>query len=252
MLDRSEDATSLKVVEIQKTKSASLRNQFIGKWKGKVLESIKWHGRKFNRDFTMSDEEYSVALRALNEAIDSFDQTKNASFETFANQVISRRLINHFKEQQRFDKKFIPLDKEKMDLILDRRSDESEREKELQALRREELTELAKLLSGYGYSWIDVQKCRPKHQDSLKRLVDIALHIVHAGLGQRFLDEQPCSKELEKLIGLGIKRRFLKEYRPYLVSIILTFLHHFPIMEDYLLLYRKEGERIDASKRGSL
>ncbi|HEY8487638.1 MAG TPA: sigma-70 family RNA polymerase sigma factor, partial [Thermaerobacter sp.] len=45
------------------------------------------------------DEEISIGLLAFNEAIDRFDATRGNNFIAFAETVIKRRLIDHFRKQ---------------------------------------------------------------------------------------------------------------------------------------------------------
>lgn len=55
-----------------------------------------------------SDDEASIALSAFNEAINAYDLHKG-SFLTFANMVISRRVIDYLRKEKRYAKRFIPL-----------------------------------------------------------------------------------------------------------------------------------------------
>jgi RNA polymerase sigma factor len=50
-----------------------------------------------------NDEELSVGLIALNEAISSYDISSGAKFSTFAYMVIKRRLIDYFRSQSRLE-----------------------------------------------------------------------------------------------------------------------------------------------------
>ncbi|HYF78723.1 MAG TPA: sigma-70 family RNA polymerase sigma factor, partial [Symbiobacteriaceae bacterium] len=46
------------------------------------------------------DEEVSIGMIALNEAIDRFDADRGASFISFAEMVIKRRLIDYYRRQK--------------------------------------------------------------------------------------------------------------------------------------------------------
>ncbi len=54
--------------------------------------------RYISRD---NDDEYAIALVAFNEAIDSYSPSREASFLSFAEQVIRRRLIDYFRRESR-------------------------------------------------------------------------------------------------------------------------------------------------------
>lgn len=248
------DSITIQVLYIQQTGSVELKNQlksqFLKEFEPKVLQIAQKHCAKYNRVITSSDEEFSVALRAAEEAMEDFNPEKAAKFETFASLVIARRLINYYKEEKRHQKRFVAFDKDKVVQIHDKKANaQIGREKDLAEARKEELEELNELLSDYGYTLSDVFKNKPDRDDARKRLITVGLHIVKKGLGERFLEEQRCSKELESLIGMGVRRRWLKEYRPYLVAFIITYLYNLPLMQSYLTLLGKEVRNNEPTKK---
>ncbi|MEA4932060.1 MAG: RNA polymerase subunit sigma, partial [Lawsonibacter sp.] len=71
---------------------------FIAKNRTFILHSASKHTRKFITD---SDDEWSVAMIAFSEALNSYDAGKGA-FLPFADLVIGRRLQSYFRSERKF------------------------------------------------------------------------------------------------------------------------------------------------------
>lgn len=228
------------VLNIQKTGSNELRNSLLHDLKNEAYELARRHCRKYGRE--ASSEELSVALNALNKAIDSFDLRKSSKFKAFARKVITFKLVDLFREEKE-EKELVSFDNDKITLISDRKSFHEFKNKDiyrdLAEQRREELERFTKMIGELGYTLLDIMENRPKHKDSLVALQKIALYIVSLGLGQRFLDENPISRKLKKEIGESVQRRTLTKYRPYLCAVIIASFYDFPVMKSYLDFFRK-------------
>jgi RNA polymerase sigma factor len=221
-----------RILDIQRTGSNELRNRLLSELKNEAYEITRMHCNKLGREPT--SEEFSIALYALNEAIDRFDQNKNPSFGAFVSKMIFHRLINFFrKEKQR---EFVEYDSPNIALLSDRTNVDKEYYEDL----REELIRFNQIIGNLGYKWSDIMQNRPTHKDSLEKLQRIAIYIVNLGLGERFIKENPLSRQLKKLIGSGVDRRTLKKYRPYLCALIVVYLYDFPIIRNHLDSFRKE------------
>ena len=113
------------------------------------------------------DDEASIAMIAFNEAIDSYNVDGGASFFSFAEIVIKRRMVDHFRRQsKRTDE--IPLSsferEEQEDSVLQKiESKEAQTVLQIQEEteeRREEIFRLDQLLSHYGIRFSDLVKAR--------------------------------------------------------------------------------------------
>lgn len=246
------DETTAKVLQIQQTGSEELKSQFLREFSPTILQIAQKHCAKYNRVITSLDEEFSVALKATAEALDAFNPDKDAKFGTFVSLVIARRLVNHYRETKRHEKRFVAFDKDKIVHICDKKTTHLRREVGVSEARRDEFRVLQDILKDYGYTLADVIKNKPDREDSRRRLLTVGLHIVNKGLGERFLEEPRCSKELESLIGMGVRRRWLKKYRPYLAAFIITYLYNLPLTKNYLTLLGKEAVQNNASHKSSL
>src|SRR4051794_33881776 len=95
---RNMEDVDARVLDIQKTGSYELRNSLLSDLKNEAFKVASINCRKLGRKLT--DEEFSIALHALNEAIDRFDQNRNTSFKTYSSKVIVSRLIDFFRKEK--------------------------------------------------------------------------------------------------------------------------------------------------------
>lgn len=145
------------------------------------------------------DDEASIAMIAFNEAIDSYNVDGGASFFSFAEIVIKRRMVDHFRRQsKRTDE--IPLSsferEEQEDSVLQKiESKEAQTVLQIQEEteeRREEIFRLDQLLSHYGIRFSDLVKVSPKHQDARDRALQVAK--VLAGIQSSWRTSLPRSR----------------------------------------------------------
>lgn len=241
-----------RVLDAQKKGSNDLKNDIIYELKEEAFKVAQVHCKKYGREAT--DEEKLEALHALNEAIDNYKQGKNTNFLTFAGRVIMRRLVDFFRKEIQV-KKCISYDNTNIAMISDMKEiadfEHKQRAEDVSYQRREELLKFREIMGNLGYTWLDIIQNRPKHRDSIVRLQRLALYIVSKKLGKRYLLENPCSRELKKMLGEGIDRRALTKYRPYLCALIVTYINDFPIMQNYLDSFRKEVKNYERSQRNS-
>lgn len=178
-----------------------------------------------------NDDELSIALIALNEAIDSFVSGEQREFYAHARRVITHRLIDHFRREGRH----IHLAMEAtMETGADKQVAASlETEAALAAYdqavesqcRLEDISVYNRLLGVYGLSLKDLKKHCPKHKDTRQRLTDVAKALAkHPSLVDRFRRTgQLPLRELESIT--GISRKVLETGRRYIVALTVLLLH---------------------------
>lgn len=186
------------------------------------------------------DEEVSVGLLALNEAIDRYDPTRGASFISFAEVVIKRRLIDYYRRSK--PGKEIPLSELESDDDLGgpvqsyevrEATDRFAREQEA-ADRRDEIARYAKRLMEFGIRFSELVEICPKHQDARERALEAArLVAVNVPLAEhlRRKKELPL-KQLELLV--GVSRKTLERQRKYIIAVALIFLEEFHFLRGYV------------------
>lgn len=198
------------------------------------------------------DDEASVALMAFNEAIDSYDPGRGANFLGFAQTVIRRRLIDHFRGKIR--NREVPLSALSTgDGMMGSGSEEdaaggvagvaagqvaaaewAHRDHEEQGERREEVLRYRELLATYGISLGELVRVSPRHEDARRRAVEAARVLAArpeliAKLRRR--GELP----LKELGGLaGVSRKTLERQRKYIIAVVLILVEDLPCLEAYL------------------
>ena len=191
-----------------------------------------------------NDDELSVALEGLDEAITSYSPEGGAGFHGFARAVIKRRLVDHFRRERRHRERTVPMDLQNPEmrtmefgLALETYEAESRR----QELASDLMTfrgELEKL----GISLEEVALASPSHRDTRDRLKKVAREL--AGdpdlMSHLRLKKGLPQKELSRR--LGISARVLTRGRAYVMALalLLTMEEDVPHLWGYLDLEPEE------------
>lgn len=185
------------------------------------------------------DEEVSVGLMALDEAIDRYAPGRGASFLTFAEVVIRRRLIDHLRRARRRPE--VPLSSlappgeesslpgaDERAAVLQHRADEEAAE------RREEIERLSRRLLEFGIRFEDLVRESPRHEDARQRAIACA----------RLLAEDPDLREhlllrkelpLRQLAGRApVSRKTLERQRRYIVAVAIILLEEYDYLRSYI------------------
>jgi RNA polymerase sigma factor len=186
------------------------------------------------------DEEVSVGLLALNEAIDRYDPDRGASFASFCEVVIRRRLIDHYRrtkpgreiplsELEQEDDEGHPVQKYEVREATDRFRKEEEA-----AERREEISRYAKRLAEFGIRFSELAEISPKHEDARERAMEAARVVASNRLYAEHLRvrrELPL-KQLEN--DVGVSRKTLERQRKYIIAVALLYLEEFHHLRRYV------------------
>lgn len=186
------------------------------------------------------DDEVSIGLMALNEAIDRYDPTRGAAFVTFSEVVIRRRLIDHVRREGRRNE--VPLSElETEDDEGNRMAGAEERESltrysaEQEAEeRREEIRRYTLRLAEFGICFADLVTASPRHADARDRAFDCARALVTDPLLTEHLRsrrELPL-KALETRV--GVSRKTLERQRRYIIAVTLILLGEFSHLRRYV------------------
>lgn len=188
------------------------------------------------------DEEVSVGLLALNEAIDRFQLDRGAPFAPFAELVIKRRMVDYYRRQK--GAKEIPLsqltseDDEGNPL---KTADEAAaveqyvRDRESED-RREEIGRYAKRLAEFGVLFSELVDSSPKHADARERALEVA-HTLAGDpvLAAHFRNKRELPlKSLEDRV--GVSRKTLERQRKWIVAVTLLLLEDFEHLKGYVAL----------------
>ena len=171
-----------------------------------------------------NDDELSIALLAFNEAIDNFDPHGGASFHSFVQMVIRRRLVDYFRKEgkhQHLSLSPMNLEDEELSRFDLDTSQEQYQEIENQDAFAEVVENYVRVLCYYKVTLDDLLKVSPKQRDSKQTLLQAALALSNNPGLMAYLKTHRLLpiKELEVLT--GVKRKALEKGRKYLIALAL-------------------------------
>ena len=191
------------------------------------------------------DDEASVAMMAFDEAISSYRQQGGRSFFSFAEMVIRRRLIDHFRREAG-RRQEVPLSslvaeteegEAADDPLVQVEAREAQRQFEEEVLareRREEIQRLARELRALGIAFRDLVERTPRHRDARERALGVARILAETPELCRQVQRRGSLplKELEAVA--GVSRKTLERQRKYIIALALILSGNYPHLRDYL------------------
>jgi RNA polymerase sigma factor len=186
------------------------------------------------------DDEVSIGLMALNEAIDRFNPDRGAAFIPFAEMVIKRRLIDYYRRQKgRSELPMSELETEDDEgnplAVVDQREamDRYARQQEAED-RKHEILRYAKRLADFGIRFAELVEICPKHEDARERAIEVARLVASQPLLMEHLRtkrELPL-KLLEERV--GVSRKTLERQRKYIIAVALILMEDFDHLRRYV------------------
>jgi RNA polymerase sigma factor len=188
------------------------------------------------------DDEISISLIAFNEAIDRYQAGSGAAFVTFAEMVIRRRLIDHFRrEGSRPEAPLSEFEQEdeegevwspvEIRGALASHSDRQQAEDRCDEVRR-----YRQVLEGYGIGMKELVRLAPRHRDARERAIAIAREVARQPGWRDYLQRTRSLplKEMEQDPRLGVSRKTLERQRKYIVAVALLFMEGFESLQSYV------------------
>lgn len=198
------------------------------------------------RYITKSDDEWSIALLAYNEAVESYELNKG-SFVSFAELVIRRRLIDFIRGQGKY------LPEVSVDPILfDTEPEEEDEDPSLriavaeQVSRQEqgdlklEITAANSVFARYGFSFFDLSSCSPQARKTKAACAKAVNYMLHNPMLVIELQNTKLlpTKIIEK--NTKVPRKILERHRKYIIAAIELLSGEYPKLADYLKYIREE------------
>jgi RNA polymerase sigma factor len=215
------------------------RNTLIETYSPFVLRIASQASRKYIE--RGRDDEYSVALMAMNEAIDRYDADRKVNFLGFAETIIRRRLIDHFRVQKSQSRavpwtEFDVVDEEDniVNYVEVQTSIEVHQAAEEQEARRLEIGEYAQTLHEFGLSFEELVELSPKHADARQNAMDVARAVVNDEALLRFVLEKKALplKALEDRV--GVSRKTMERQRKYILALVLLLQGDFHYLRSFI------------------
>lgn len=171
------------------------------------------------------DEEYSIAYEAFYEAVQKYDREAAAKLSTFAHLIIKRRIIDYIRKESR---SFQHMTGEAADIELTHQAVHAHSEKELTALRQEEIAQFQHELLPFHLTFEELTKLAPKHEDSRRTVIQVAEIIadIPEFVEHLYSKHTLPLKQIEELV--DVSRKTLERHRKYIIALIILLTGDFP------------------------
>ena len=202
---------------------------------------LRLTGKVLNKSITESDDEYSVALMAVSEAVKNYDRTRG-DFWSYAAFVIKSRETDLYRKNKKPGENEITVSPE----IFGGEADEDDPAITLQndiSLKtatyvdnalRDEIDALGEKLEAYGISFFDLAECSPKAKKS-RNACSLVLKAIFTPppLIEELIKSKtlPIKKILERQ---KVSRKLIDRHRKYLISASLILAGDYPAIAEYI------------------
>ncbi|MGG6311708.1 RNA polymerase sigma-I factor [Paenibacillus macerans] len=200
------------------------------------------------RQVSWNQDEASIGMIALNEAIDRYNETSGKSFDNFAYMIIRHRLVDEFRRQGKYAQMESAVwngeqeDSAQIALEVASSLELYDREQSAQALA-EELRLYDETLQQYGVALEELEACSPKHRDTRSQLIRMAQTF---GEHPQWLSTLKSTKRLpakEMLSVFKVSSKTLERNRKYLIALILIYAcSEFKRIKNTVSFAEREGE----------
>lgn len=212
-----------------------LRNEIIKAYQPFIAKSVSAVCKRYIKD---NDDEYSIGMIAFNDAIELYSRKKGASFLSFAQVIIKRKIIDHIRKENR---KKIPLslDQERGEEIGENGLEIAQAKKVYQLkedswYRQQEILELQKELKRYKITFKELTKISPKHKDARESAFQVAKQLIDdPALKEHVLNKKriPIKKLLTRV---SVSKKTLERNRKYILAIFIILTGDFIYLKEYL------------------
>ena len=217
--------------------------------KSRILKTVSDVTKRYITD---SDDEWSIALMAFNEAVQSYDESKG-SFPSFSALVIKRRILDYLRSESKYaeETSVTPnafegeLDEEEASginlAVQDSMAEEAmqDSKEDRSAKAREEIEEMQAILKEYGFSFFDLAECSPRAEKT-KKSCCLAVRTLIASVAMMALMRLKRLLPIKELSeASGVVKKILERHRKYIIAAAEILDGDFPILASYMEYIRK-------------
>ena len=223
--------------------SAENKNTFLHE---EQMHILRLASRIVHKPLTYSDDEWSAALWAVSEAIDTYEEDKG-DFWPYASLVMSSRLKDLYRRDARYAQE-VTVRPEAFDGDVEEEDPDYLTQCEVQqhagtqadTSLKDEILALQQELRPYGISFFDLAECSPKAEKTRLSCAQLVKAF--------FAPPPPLVEKLRKTGSLPVKellsrvrisRKIVDRYRKYLITSALILDGDYPGLADYLDYIRK-------------
>jgi RNA polymerase sigma factor len=207
----------LRILHIRRT-STEL-NHFILSYENYILKIASKVSKKY---ISRSDDEWSIALNAFLDAINNYDLSRG-HFLPFAELLITRSLIDHFRQETR---KPLALELDSIEELVAPETNSFDLIFEIEAI--------TKVLQGYGITFMELTNVSPKAKKTKEHCRLAIAYLVDRPMlieTMRQTKELPI-KHLSTSIHLSMK--LLERHRKYIIAVTEILIDDYPLLKEYV------------------
>ena len=199
---------------------------------------------------TQSDDEWSVALTALYEAVTAFEPGKG-SFHMLAGQVVDRRLLDYRRGKRKYAGEISvapgafdgdPGEEDQEDFLLRLEVTGKAAVQDQEDLRME-IQSILPVFAGYGFSFFDLAHASPKVEKTRQACARAVWWMMKEPEEQRQMrvTRQLPLKKIEK--NAGVPRKILERHRKYIIAAVEILSGEYPCLAGYIRGVGRELEK---------
>lgn len=211
---------------------------------------MKCTSKVSRRYITKSDDEWSIALNAFTQAVSNYELHKG-SFLKFAELVIHRRLVDHYRTQAKyhseilvnpaiFNSEFDEYEDENTSTIaLSFAISEKVSQRDSTPLKLE-IETANEIFSFYGFTFMDLSTCSPRARKTKSSCAKATSFLLRNPL---LIEELRGAKQLPlKIIEKNTKipRKILERHRKYIIAAVEILSGEYPYLAEYMQYIREE------------
>lgn len=192
------------------------------------------------------DDELTIAMMGFVEAIKAFDCSRG-NFLSFSRNVMKRRLIDYYRKEKRHSNvislnTYVDEDTGEYDFNSGQ-SIEKYEEDRIGEYRRLELGQLARELSEYGITFLELAAVSPKQDRTHKMCSEIAGFLLSRPDLTGIVKEKKYLPIAEIVNALRIPRKIIERSRKYIIALVIIASGDYQYIRDYVNIGRKgEGK----------
>lgn len=233
LIDR--DYTLEDQIETIQNGDQNLRNELIGAYQPFIAKCVSSVCKRYIRE---SDDEYSIGMIAFNDAIELYAREKGASFLSFAQVIIKRKIIDYLRKENRQNVSF-SMDQQDEEELNENVLEIAEAKKihKLQEdswYRKQEILELSQQLSQYKISFKELTKLSPKHKDARQSAVKVAKQLTSDPDLQAYVLEKKRIPIKKLLSQVTVSKKTLERNRKYILAIFIILIGDYVYLKEYL------------------
>lgn len=228
----------------------SLKEELINDYQPFILKTVaKTTGKHVD---LANDETYSIGLIAFNEAIESYDESRQVGFLCFAELVIKRRVIDFLRSNQKNQQAvlFSQFDDDK-DEVENNHSFENkylkvEAKAQFEQIEiKEEIAHFSKRIGEFGISFQNLVESAPKHLDSKRLCIKIARILAEDRQLAGKLEQKKNIPMTDLMKRVDVNHKTIERNRKFIIAVYCIINSKLADLQEYVANVEEGGKTHD-------